>query len=306
MGRRITEVKFLKTAIIVLNYNDYDNTSHYVKEIEKYQAIDKIIIVDNHSTKENEVEKLQHLQNNKIELVIAEKNGGYAYGNNVGLTYLDQTYGKDSFPYIIVSNPDVSVEEEAILKTISFLEQHPQAAIAAPRMCFKQGPARRSAWKFRKFAIDVANSTRITELLLYPFLRKGEYSKQDFAKEILQVDVIAGSFFIAKRTIFREIGYFDTNTFLFFEEDIVAEKIKEKGYQIYSLNFLQFIHYDSQCIGKLFNMFKKQDILFDSRMYYHKKYHHIGKGKQFILLILRYLRKVELWIEVPIRKLLRR
>ena len=51
----------------------------------------------------------------------------------------------------------------------------------------------------------------------------------DMLQDILDVENIAGSFFIARHDIFKAIGYFDENTFLFYEEDILGEKIKEKG-----------------------------------------------------------------------------
>jgi len=150
--------------------------------------------------------------------------------------------------------------------------------------------------------IDIANSTRITELLLYPFFRKGEYSKKEYENEYLKVDCIAGSFFIAKYDSLKKINYFDEKTFLFYEEDIIGNKIKDIGLEIHILNKLKFIHYDSQTIGKLMNMFKKQDIIFDSRIYYQKKYNYANIVELFIINTLRYVRKFELIFEVPIRR----
>lgn len=297
-----------KTAIIILNYNDCENTIKYVNEIKDYEVLDKIIIVDNLSTQEKELENLMVLEKlnieDKIEVIQSEKNGGYSYGNNYGLKYIDDNYGED-YEYVIISNPDVSVEENDILNTINFLNQNKTVAIASPRMKLDDGYARRSAWKKRKYSIDIANSTRLTQLLLFWLFKNGEYTKKDYEKNELKVHSIAGSFFVAKHNIFKEIGYFDENTFLFFEEDIIADKLNEIGYDIYSLNNLKFMHYESKTIGKLYNAFKKQDMLFDSRIYYHKKYNNINKFQVFILKLLRYIRKIELCIEVPILKILK-
>lgn len=291
----------MQTAIIILNYNDRENTMQYVQTIRNYSYLDKIIVVDNASTMPNEIENLRTLEDDKVTLVLSDKNGGYASGNNVGLRYLEKN--DPDISYVIISNPDVAVDNVVIGKCISYLEEHTSVAIVAPRMHFVNGPARRSAWKERTVGVDIANSTRLTQALLFPLFKKGEYTAQDWKQESMEVDAIAGSFFVARRSMFQEIGYFDENTFLFFEEDIIGYQLRQKGYQIVSLNQEKFIHYDSQCIGKLYSMFRKQDIMFDSRIYFHRHYHHSNIFVIFWLQILRYLRKIELCMEVPIRKL---
>lgn len=291
----------MKFAIVVLNYNDYKTTIEYVNKIKEYKIINKIIIVDNHSTNKDEISYLKKVESDKVEVICSEKNGGYAYGNNLGLKYLEKI---DNYEYVAISNPDVYVEEQTIKTCLDYLKLHKKVAIVAPRMNFVNGPARRAAWKKRTPIIDIANSTRITELLLYPFFRKGEYSKKEYENEYLKVDCIAGSFFIAKYDSLKKINYFDEKTFLFYEEDIIGNKIKDIGLEIHILNKLKFIHYDSQTIGKLMNMFKKQDIIFDSRIYYQKKYNYANIVELFIINTLRYVRKFELIFEVPIRRLI--
>ncbi len=290
-----------KVGIIILNYNDCNNTIRFVNEIQEYNVIDKIVIVDNNSTKENEFEKLYKLSSEKIDVIKSDKNGGYSYGNNYGIKYLEKIL--PDVTYVIISNPDISVKEEAIIKCIKFLQQNLNVAIVAPRMHYISGPARRSAWKDRTFLVDIANSTRVTQFFLFYFFKFGEYKKSDFNKNELQVENISGAFFIADMKKFREVGFFDEKVFLFYEEDIISHKLREKGYYIYSLNDISFMHYDSQTIGKIMNMFKKQDILFNSRIYYQKYYNKVNKIQVFLFRILRYLRKFELIFEVPLRKI---
>lgn len=293
----------MKTAIIVLNYNDSKNTINFVNSILNYDVLDKIIVVDNLSTKENELEKIKKLECGKVDVINSDKNGGYAYGNNFGLRYLDKKY-QNEFKYVIISNPDVSVEEKSIATVINKMEQDKKIALASPRMFFISGPARRAAWKKRTFLIDVANSTRLMQLILFPLFKKGEYSKKEYSNDVLNVQNIAGSFFIANHEIFKSIDYFDENTFLFYEEDIISEKLKEKGYKILLFNNIHFMHYESKSIGKVMNLFKKIDILFDSRIYFHKTYNHVGIIGQALFQFLRICRKIELLIEIPFRKLI--
>ena len=268
----------MKVAIIIVNYNDVDDTVKYVDTISNYNVINRIVVVDNLSTTIGAFETLKKLENEKVRVIQSEKNGGYDYGNNVGVKYLDSLGEK--YDYIIVSNPDISVSEEAIVKCINKLEKDDKIAVIAPRMFNKDDkPIRRSSWKMRTFWLDVVHSTRVLEILFYKVLRGGEYLEKDYQNEMLEVEAISGAFFIIKNKVLREIGLLDENVFLFYEEDILAKQLAEKGYKTISLNSEKFIHFESQTIGKTFNYYKKMRQLFISKMYYHKKYNKINTYK---------------------------
>lgn len=295
----------MPVAIVLLNYNDYENTRKYIENVREYKSIEKIVIVDNKSTAKDEVKKLESLTSKKVDLVVSDKNGGYSYGNNVGVKYLEKKY-PNKFRKIIISNPDVFVDDTTISYLEDYMNKNKNVAVVAPRMFYKNGPARRSSWKKRTILIDIANSTRLTEILLYFVFKHGEYCKNDYEKEVLEVDAIAGSFFMIDFNVLKKIGYFDENTFLFYEEDILGEKVRKCGHIIVSLNNLKFIHFESQTIGKAMNMFRKVDILFKSKIYYNKVYNKANFLSIAIFNMLKYVRKFELLFEIPIRKLLRK
>ena len=293
----------MKVAIIIVNYNDVDDTIKYVETISKYNVINRIVVVDNLSTTIGAFENLKKLENEKVKVIQSEKNGGYDYGNNVGVKYLDSLGEK--YDYIIVSNPDISVSEEAINKCLNILENDEKIAVVAPRMFNKENkPIRRSSWKMRTFWLDVVHSTRILELLFYKVLRGGEYLEKDYQNELLEVEAISGAFFIIRNKTLREIDLLDENVFLFYEEDILAKQLAEKGYKTISLNSEKFIHFESQTIGKTFNYYKKMRQLFISKMYYHKTYNKINVVQVLVFHILNICRKLELLIEIPVRKIL--
>lgn len=295
----------MKTGIIILNYNTADDTVKYVNKIKNYSVLDKIIVVDNLSSENNCMEKLNKLKNDKIHVIRAEKNGGYSYGNNFGIKYLKKL--NEKFDYIIISNPDIDVTEEVIKKCVEFLEKNKKAAVCAPRMVDdNQNSARRSSWKIRKPLIDMINSTRLTEILFWWAVRNGEYSFEDYKKSELKVEAVSGAFFVIKFDVFEKCNFFDENTFLFYEEDILANKIKKLGYEEYSLNNIRFTHYESQTIDKAYSYFKKIKMLQKSKMYYQKEYNNINIFQMAIFKILNLWRKIELIIEVPVRKVLKK
>ena len=82
--------KIMKVAMIVVEFNDAEETIQYVNQIASYDKIQRIVVVDNHSTNVDTMNSLKKIQNEKVVVVQAEKNGGYNYGNNFGIQYLEK------------------------------------------------------------------------------------------------------------------------------------------------------------------------------------------------------------------------
>ena len=293
----------MKVAEIIVNYNDVESTIKYVQKIKDFNEIDRIVVVDNLSTTTDAFKNLKLLEDSKVKVISADKNGGYDYGNNFGIKYLKSS--GESYDYYIISNPDIDIESQAIKSCLEVLEKRKDVAAIAPRMFNKENkPSRRSAWKTRTFLREIVHSTRLLELIFYKVLRNGEYSEKDFEEKELEVEAISGAFFMIRAEALNEINLLDENVFLFYEEDILSKKLLDKNYKIISLNTEKFIHYESQTIGKTFSYYKKMKKLFISKMYFHKKYNKINKLQEIIFYTLFFFRNIELAVEIPIRKML--
>lgn len=260
----------MRTAIIILNYNDLKNTKRLSKTLNQYAIIDKIVVVDNCSPN-HDFEKLQSLRNRKTDVIQSDKNGGYSYGNNFGLHYLEEKYGL--FDYIIISNPDIEIEESAIDYTIRFLEKHSKVALGAPRVQDLDGNKYLlSGWKFRNIYEDsVLQSEMLTRkhiktdiMRLYPEVERDQ--KYAYA------DCISGCFFIIKGKVFQKIGYFDSHLFIYGEEDIIGRKVHNLGYRAVVLNDVKVVHYESVSIKKTIRRRKQLKHLHKSLKYYYKHY----------------------------------
>ena len=101
-------------------------------------------------------------------------------------------------------------------------------------------------------------------------------------------------------------GYFDENVFLFYEEDILANKLQKLGYTEMSINTVSFKHFESQSIDKVLSYFSKIKRLQNSKMYYQKTYNKINVFQVILFTIMNYWRRIELFVEIPIRKLIKK
>ena len=266
----------MKTAIVILNYNSKKDTIRYVNEIKNYGILDTIVVVDNNSSDPKEFEELETLKDKNIYVIKSEKNGGYSYGNNFGLKFLESL--ENDYDFVVISNPDVEVSKEAFEKCFEELSNDSKIAVCAPLMLDENGNhIRRSSWRIRTPKLDMVNSSRVNQLLFYNLFKKSEYQEEDYKNEKLEVDCVSGAFFVIKYNVFKQIGYFDENVFLFYEEDILASKLKEVGFTEMSLNSVTFKHFESQSIKKAMNYYNKIKKLQESKMYYQKTYNKIVK-----------------------------
>ena len=256
-------------VVVILNYNDPTNTIRYVNEIKRYKCIDRIVIVDNKSP-DGSFQKLKKLSSDNIDVIETDGNKGYAYGNNYAIRYINNKYGE--FKYIAISNPDVEVSELAYNRCLEFLDKNNKVAICAPRMYdINDKPHQLSGWKLRELHNDIMDSSMaLTALINKPHLER--YPSEVLDEDVVYVDCVAGSFFIIKQSAFEKAGYFDENTFLYFEEDILGNKLKKLGYKNVILNTCKFKHYESVTVDQNMKFYKKFNNLQKSKIYYHSHY----------------------------------
>lgn len=259
----------MKNVIVILNYNDYKTTLDYLKMIKNYKSLDCIIIVDNNSS-DNSYEKLKKIENNKIVVLKSNKNGGYGYGNNIGIKFAIKKYKKCN---IIISNPDIEVADDTIKQMSEYLNNNLNVAIVSP--VIKEHGILNRGWKFscgyKEMLLSVPLIGRKIKNKIIGY--KNSYYKKDESK----VDVISGCFFMIKSDIFKEIDYFDENLFLYYEENVICSKIKKLNYDVIILNYCSVIHNHSVSIDKSHNELSKYKILKKSQMYYLDNYANCSK-----------------------------
>ena len=255
----------MKTAIVILNYNDYSTTYDMLERIKDYKSLDLIVVVDNNS-QDDSYNKLKVFENNKIDIIKTDKNLGYANGNNFGLKYLENK----NIDYVVISNPDVYFKDNDIIKLKIDLEKNDISLIAP--IVDENGKESRG-WKLPKFREDLISNINY-------FHKYGDkllsYKDSYYSKELVNVDVVSGCFFMIKYNDFKKIDFFDSNTFLYYEENILGSKLKSKNYKSCIDTSIKVKHMLSVSVDKSFNSLKKYKMLKDSQLYYEKTYNHLN------------------------------
>ncbi|OIK85072.1 hypothetical protein ATW79_10010 [Oenococcus oeni] len=268
-----------KIGLVVLNYNNSNDTIQFLNRIRYFNNLNHIVVVDNKST-DKSFQKLKKYSSDKISVILSESNGGYGCGNNVGIKYL---LNKFHVNYVIVSNPDVFFDCDVILRMLNFFEHSglKNIGIVAPTMKNKLGKVEVTSWKMPTFKSDLFRSEFFINFI-FQFFQKRKCSTI-LNQKFKDVDVLSGAFFMIKSDIFREINYFDEKTFLYREEAILAKKLKQHGYQNYLLLDSYYFHIGSSTIAKETDVIKRFRYYYRSIIIYHRYYTEDNNFKIMIL-----------------------
>lgn len=246
-------------AILILNYNNALCTIQCIESIYKFNSADiRIVVVDNASTDNSLAVLNDYLAANEnvFELISSPCNGGYARGNNVGLMHVENCSEIDK---IIILNNDVFFTQDIIPKLSEFLDSHPNAGVVSPLLYCRDGKTvdntcarkdcsvREIVWTYLLYFTNILGilsrfSNKRKILLANPELLK--------APEV-EIELPSGSCFMIRKDLFKEIGYFDPNTFLYYEENILYCKLKTLGKQNYMLPEVSCIHLGGETTNKV-------------------------------------------------------
>ena len=281
----------MKNGIVIVNYNDYKTTKRLIDNIKDYKIFDKIVIVDNKSS-DNSLKELKKLENKRIVVIDSGENKGYSYALNVGCKYLIDKYKECK---IIVSNSDIIIQSENDIKDLFELVKG-KNVIVGPTII--EGNNLNRGWIVPKPMDDVAMNI----LGLYKKYQKRHLMYQDsyYNKGISKVGTVSGCFFAISSKHLEEMGYFDENVFLYYEENIMGVKTRDLGKNIIVANNIDVIHDHAVSIDKSLKRIKKYDILKNSQYYFEKTYNHASKGELFLLKLTSKITRIILLIKYMI------
>ena len=255
----------MKVGCVILNYNDSTTTINLLNSIKNFKVLNRIIVVDNHS-KDNSYQKLREFEDNKIKVIQSERNGGYGYGNNLGIKYLKET---DNSDLILIANPDVQFTEDVVNQMIEKVSD--DVALIAPLTLDKSGDVQLPiAWKVPRLKDFFLFSSIVLNKIFKPM----SYTKEYLRKSICEVGCIQGSFFMINA---KNIGnsIYDENIFLYFEESCLGKMFQDQGLKTILLTNVTYIHAHSVSINKTIKSeVNKRRIMLDSFLQYFKDYYH--------------------------------
>ena len=272
-------------CVIIVNYKMEALTSKFVKnELVKVAIPHKTVIVNNAATKESDAALCKSLNatvinenenknidfNNDVFVISSAENLGFARGNNLGAEFCRKAF--DPY-YILFTNNDIKLSENNVVgKLLEKLHVTPEAGVIGPRVIKADGTEQSPCCYLSCWDREVVKHWSFFFLSKKKQTRRFHLDYAENAHEGFHYFVL-GCFFIVRAKDFYNCGMFDSSTFLYAEEKILAERMKAIGKGIYYDPSVSVIH----AHGSTTKKYAKNKILKwqkDSNLYYYRVYRH--------------------------------
>jgi N-acetylglucosaminyl-diphospho-decaprenol L-rhamnosyltransferase len=206
-------------SVVIIEYFSLEELDLCIDGIEKsLSGINFEIIISSNSCYDNN--KITYVRSKFPSVVFSfnERNGGFAYGMNKGLSL---ARGR----YIAIANPDTIVRK-GFRGMIRFMEDHQDIGAVGPQIISSEGIIQDSCRKYVSLQNFIARQIR-RKFLDIP-VREADIDH----KLIQTVDWISGGFMVVSRSAYKATGGLDENYFLYAEDIDWCTRIRKAGFEI--------------------------------------------------------------------------
>jgi N-acetylglucosaminyl-diphospho-decaprenol L-rhamnosyltransferase len=233
-------------AVIIVTYKSAQLTIESLRSLVAERSLPglriRAIVVDNASGDLPVI--AQAVKDNNwsswVTLVMSPQNGGFAYGNNLGI---QQAYAAGSPSYVHLLNPDTQVRPGAIGTLVRFMEAHPTVGIAGGSFEHADGTEWPIAFRFPGLlselnqGLELGFVSRILDRWIVP---------RHMSRLNEPIDWICGASMIIRPQVFDAIGGLDENYFLYYEETDFCKRAKRAGFSTWYVPESRVMHIAGQ------------------------------------------------------------
>jgi len=235
-------------GIVIVNYNVRDLLRDCLASLydSRGNLTFAVCVVDNGSTDGSA--DMVAAEFPQVNLIRA-RNGGYAVGNNLGLRalgFVEEQHmpGEGTPRYALLLNPDTLLPPSALADMLAFMEAHPQAGIAGPRLVREDGSLDKACR--RSFPTPEVALYRLSGLSrLFPRSRRfGRYNVTYLPADVTtEVDSVVGAFMLIRAEVLAQIGLLDERYFMYAEDLDFCYRARQQGWQVWYNADVTVLHY---------------------------------------------------------------
>ena len=216
-----------KLSIAVVTYNSRNEISKVLKSIiDNTKKIEyRITVIDNDST--DGTADFVKSEFPGVDIIETGENRGFGAGHNKMLP-------ADSEFHAVV-NPDITLNGDTFSELVSYLEQNPDVAMVTPKVLNSDGteqhlPKRKPTKRYMLLG-------RLSRYIKAFKSVRDEYTRSnDNLTQPTEIEFCTGCFMLMRTELFRKIGGFDEDFFMYLEDADLSDRIRQYGKIVYNPN----------------------------------------------------------------------
>ena len=224
--------------IVILNYGTYDLTLQTVDNIRN--TIDyknySILVIDNNSPNDSAVVLEKESKKGTFSFIQNNINSGYAAGNNIGIRYGI----KNGFDYSWILNNDVVIQDRnALTHMVEVIQSNEKIGCIGPKINTLDG----------EICPPYCRRPNLFQMTIgIPFEKKYRKKYNDVSRMVYRV---YGCCMLLKNSVMDKIGCMDERTFLYGEEQILAERLYSIGVETFYDSYVSVLHKESMTMKRM-------------------------------------------------------
>ncbi|MBT5808248.1 glycosyltransferase family 2 protein [Candidatus Uhrbacteria bacterium] len=257
-------------SILIVHYNTPGLLRQTLKGIVRagVKVSYEVIVVDNNPLMR--IDEMVRKEFPEVRLIMSDRNLGFGVGMNKAI---EQANGR----YLFVFNPDIILTPGSVEGLMDYMETHPKVGMVGPELRNPDGSHQNSCYRFSKLSTIIYRRV--------PFLRSLKKAKAEIQEYLMadtdhavtqEVDYILGAAMFVRRQAYEQVGGFDPEFFVYFEDQDWCRRFWQAGWKVVYHPAVHLIHYhrretaEGGFIKQLLNPLTRIQI--KSAVYYYKKY----------------------------------
>jgi GT2 family glycosyltransferase len=244
----------MKIGVAIVTYNSAQDIVTCIESVVR-EGVREISIVDSAS----EDATVQELSRLGYPVEVLDSNKGFGYASN-------RSTKKMNTEYVLFLNPDSTLKIGAISNVMRTIQEHPNAGIVGMLLCDPSGIPEKMAYG--------------DEPSLFQMVFRRLYYKKPSSSPF-PVGWVSGGALLIRKELFEEVGGFDEEFFLYWEDIDLCKRVRQKGYTVLMDPTAQVTHVRG---GSNLSMDEKTRIYDQSADRYFKKHYSttIWKIQRFL------------------------
>jgi hypothetical protein len=213
-------------SVVIVSYNSREVLPACLNSLREHTAgvPYEAIVVDNAST--DGTADLVARDYPWVRLIRRPSNAGLSAAVNEGVA---ASFGT----YIAQLNPDIRIAQDVLAPLAAYLREHPDVAIAAPRLLNDDGTLQLSCRSFPGYSTALFSRYSLLTRLLPGNRYSARYLMSDADHGVTRdVDWVSGAALMLPRAVFDRLGGWDAGFFLFSEDVDLCRRAHDAGYRV--------------------------------------------------------------------------